>query len=88
MELKFISELEPFILAGRFRKWHLPDEILVNNIVKYYKDNKTPQSLEKIIVNLNFSGYPLEERAELLEFCEKNFLITAIVYLHLAFEKS
>lgn len=48
----FLKELKPFIMAGRFSAWELPNEILQNHIIKYYKDPSQPELLEKILINL------------------------------------
>lgn len=55
LEEQFIRELEPFILAGRFQEWEIPNDILQNHVINYYKnDVSKAEILEKIIVNLNF----------------------------------
>jgi len=53
----FLEELEPFILSGNFREWALPNEILSDHIIKYYKLSKKPIDIEKILFNLNFTNY-------------------------------
>ena len=58
MEEIFINEIEPFILAGKFANWELPNEIMEENIINYYRQKKEPEYLEKIIINLNFGMCP------------------------------
>ena len=56
LEDLFIKELEPFIMAGKFQEWELPNEVLQGHVIKYYKNDKNKaDALEKIIVNLNFN---------------------------------
>ena len=38
LESVFLGELKPFIMAGRFSSWELPNDILQNHIINYYKD--------------------------------------------------
>ena len=52
LENIFLDELKPFIMAGRFQDWDLPDDILQNHIINYYKDPHQPELIEKIIINL------------------------------------
>jgi hypothetical protein len=82
MEDLFVQEMEPFIMAGRFREWELPTDILQNHIINYYKDAANPTNLEKIIINLNFSQCPKPVVLELIHFSEQHFLSTAILFLY------
>ena len=77
-----ISELEPFIMAGRFQEWNLPNDILQNNVLKYYKDPSKADAFEKIIVNLNLSQCPKTTVLEFIHYSEQHFLTTAILYLY------
>ena len=36
LEDKFLEQLKPFIMAGRFQTWELPKEILEDNVIKYF----------------------------------------------------
>jgi len=54
----FLDELKPFILAGKFSSWELPEDILQNHIINYYKDSNKPELIESIIVNLNLQQCP------------------------------
>ena len=49
LENIFLDELKPFIIAGRFSDWELPNDILQNHIINYYKDSNQPELIEKII---------------------------------------
>jgi len=82
MDELFVDELEPFILAGRFREWSLPEDILANNIINFCKERRAPEMLEKIIVNLNFEHYPLKQKYELINYCSQKKLATAIIFLY------
>jgi hypothetical protein len=37
LELKFLSNLEPFILSGQFRKETIP-EVIIKKIITHYKE--------------------------------------------------
>jgi len=50
--------LKPFILAGRFQEWALPNDILQDHIIDYYKDPNYPEILEKVIINMNLEECP------------------------------
>lgn len=78
----FLDELKPFIMAGRFSEHDLPNDILQNHIVNYYKDPHQPEQIEKIIINLKLSDCPKSAITELIQFSEENFLSTALLYLH------
>ena len=80
----FLDELKPFIVAGRFSDWELPDDILQNHIINYYKDPHQPELIEKIIINLCLKDCPKSVILELIQFAEENFLSTALLYLHTA----
>ena len=84
LENIFLDELKPFIMAGRFQDWDLPDDILQNHIINYYKDPHQPELIEKIIINLSLKECPKQVLMELIQFCEANFLSTALLYLHTA----
>jgi len=66
----FLDELKPFIMAGRFANWELPNDILQNHIINYYKDPHKPEQLEKIIINLCLTDCPKEEIVQLIQFAE------------------
>eukprot|EP00347_Sterkiella_histriomuscorum_P012402 403368713 len=88
LEDAFIHELEPFIMAGRFQEWELPNEVIQNHVLKYYKENQKADQLEKIIVNLNLAQCPKTIVLEFIHYSEQNFLTTAILYLYTqVFEK-
>jgi len=78
----FLDELKPFIMAGRFSDWELPNDILQNHIINYYKDPHQPEQIEKIIINLCLNDCEQSEIVSLIQFAEANFLSTALVYLH------
>jgi len=71
-------------MAGRFSDWELPNDILQNHIINYYKDPHKPEQIEKIIINLNLSDCLKEEIVQLIQFAEQNFLSTALLFLHTA----
>lgn len=81
----FLGELKPFIMAGRFSSWELPNDILQNHIINYYKDPDQPELIEKIIINLCLTQCPKAVLDELVSFCEKHFLSSALLYLFSAF---
>ena len=58
LEEIFLDELKPFIMAGSFSDWELPNEILQNHIVNYYKDPHQPEMIEKVIINLCLKECP------------------------------
>ena len=78
----FLDELKPFILSGLFLKFDLSEDILINNIINYYKDSHKPEQIEKIIVNLNLKNCPKEVILDLIQFSEVNYLSSALLYLH------
>ena len=78
----FVSELESFIMAGKFSDWEIPNDILQNHLINYYKDQAKPETLEKIIINLNFKQCPKSCVLELIHYSEQHFLSTAILYLY------
>lgn len=80
----FLDELRPFITAGRFSDWELPNDILQNHIINYYKDPHQPELIEKIIINLCLKDCPKAVLLELIQFAAENFLSTALLYLHTA----
>ena len=80
----FLDELKPFIIAGRFSDWELPNDILQNHIINYYKDPHQPELIEKIIINLCLKDCPKSVLLELIQFAAENFLSTALLYLHTA----
>jgi hypothetical protein len=69
-------------MAGKFSEWELPNDILQNHIINYYKDPHQPELIEKIIINLCLKECPKEVIMELVQFSEENFLSTALLYLH------
>lgn len=82
LEEQFIRELEPFILAGRFQEWEIPNEILQNHVIGYYKNDAAKADvLEKVIVNLNFGQCPKTTVLEFIHYAEAHFLSTAILFL-------
>eukprot|EP01022_Parablepharisma_sp_SALTPOND_P013525 TRINITY_DN1815_c0_g1_i1.p1 TRINITY_DN1815_c0_g1~~TRINITY_DN1815_c0_g1_i1.p1 ORF type:complete len:1052 (+),score=137.85 TRINITY_DN1815_c0_g1_i1:4823-7978(+) len=74
-ETMYIEALEPFILAGKFRREEIPEE-LVQIIVEYYKEK--PNTLERILLNLNLKGQDLTALSEL---CLKKKLFFLHIYL-------
>jgi hypothetical protein len=57
-------------------------------VVRYYKDPAKAESLEKIIINLNLNQCPKTVVLQFIDFSEKNFLSTAILFLYTqVFEK-
>ena len=70
MDVLFVEEMQPFIIAGRFAEWELPKDILQNHIINYYKDVEKPENFEKIIMNLNFNKCPKSVVLELVHFAE------------------
>lgn len=66
----FVKELEPFIMAGSFKDWELPNEVIQNHIIKYYKDPAKAHTLEKLIINLNLSKCPKTIVLEFIHFAE------------------
>ena len=83
-EKYFLEELKNFIIAGKFYDNDLPNDILQNHIINYYKDPHNPEVIEKIIINLSLKECPKPVIMELIQFCEENFLSTGIIYLHTA----
>lgn len=71
-------------MAGRFSDWELPNDILQNHIINYYKDSNQPELIEKIITNLCLKECPKPIILELIQFSEQNFLSSALLYLHTA----
>jgi hypothetical protein len=70
-------------MAGKFQEWELPNDVLQNHVIKYYKsDESKADALEKIIVNLNFNQCPKTIVLEFIHFSEKHFLSTAILFLY------
>jgi len=78
LEQKFLACLEPFILAGQFKKEQLPESVL-HTLVGHYQDKKNFKVLEKIIQQLDFSNYSM--LTDLIVTCEVNCLISALLYL-------
>ncbi len=66
LELKFLYNLEPFILSGQFRKEIIP-EAIIKKIIQHYEDKGKLRILEKIIMNLDFKEYSRKE--ELILIC-------------------
>jgi hypothetical protein len=62
----------------------MPEDILQNNIINYYKDPDQPEIIEKIITNLNLKECPKSVILELIQFSEQNYLSSALLYLHTA----
>ena len=88
IEQLFVQELEPFIMAGKLQDWELPNEVIQNHVIKYYKDPAKAEALEKIIVNLNLKKCPKTIVLEFIHFSEMHYLTTAILFLHTqVFEK-
>ncbi len=88
IESLFVQELEPFIMAGKLQDWELPNEVIQNHVIKYYKDPSKAEALEKIIVNLNLKRSPKTIVLEFIHFAEQHYLTTAILFLHTqVFEK-
>ncbi len=82
-EKAFISELEAFILAGKFSEWELPPEVLDNFVHRYYmKKENAPDIFEKVIVNLNLAQCSKDFILTLVKYCETHFLTTGIIYLY------
>jgi hypothetical protein len=48
----------------------MPEDILQNNIINYYKDPDQPEVIEKIITNLNLKECPKSVILELIQFSE------------------
>lgn len=69
-------------MAGKFQEWELPNDVIQNHVIKYYKDPAKADSLEKIIVNLNLNQCPKTIVLEFIHFSEQNFLTTAILFLY------
>lgn len=82
IEKLFVQELEPFIMAGRLQDWELPNEVIQNHVIKYYKDPAKAEALEKIIVNLNLKKCPKTIILEFIHFSEMHFLTTAVLFLY------
>lgn len=82
IEKLFVQELEPFIMAGKLKDWELPNEVIQNHVIKYYKDPSRAEALEKIIVNLNLKKCPQQIILEFLHFADMHYLTTAILFLH------
>lgn len=88
----FLAELEPFIVAGMFRDWELPEDVLADSILNAYKfgySDSTPggpgrslQQLEQIIINLNFTNYPNSGKLALIYFCQEQKLFGAMLFLY------
>ena len=68
-------------MAGRFSSWELPNDILQNHIINYYKDPQQPELIEKIIINLCLTQCSKSVMEELIKFCEKNYLSSDLLYL-------
>ena len=66
MAMKFVQNLEPFILNGQFRNQPIP-EAIIRMIIKYYEDQKKLKLLEKIIQQLDFGKYTNKD--ELIVTC-------------------
>ena len=79
---KFLDQLKPFMMAGRFSNWELPKEILEDHVIKYFQDPAKPEILEKIIVNLSLRNCSKAAILDLTTFAEENFLSTLILYLN------
>jgi hypothetical protein len=82
IEKLFVQELEPFIIAGKLKDWELPNEVIQNYFIKYYKDPSRADTFESIIVNLDLKRCSISIILELLNFAETNCLTTAIFFLH------
>lgn len=78
LEEKFLLTLEPFILAGHFRKEILPHE-KVRKLIDLYEQSQNYPVLEKIIQNLNFQEYPKID--ELQVICMSKTMVSALLYL-------
>jgi hypothetical protein len=66
LEKEFIQNLEPFVIAGQFRKEIIP-ELIIRKMIKHYEDKSNLKVLEKIIQQLDFSDYSRKD--ELLVIC-------------------
>jgi len=58
----YIESLQPFILAGKFRRDEIPTEVL-NILIEHYKGD--PPALERILLNLNLKDQDLEGLSKL-----------------------
>ena len=88
LESTFLDELKPFIMAGRFQNWNLPIDILENQILGHIKASNTPDTVEKVIINLSLKECPKELMQELIEYCEENCLSSGLLYLHTSVDHS
>ncbi len=78
LEMKFILNLEPFILSGQFRKESLPEHI-IKKMIQYYENKESFKTLEKLIMNLDFKDYTRKE--ELILTCQSYCMVSAFLYL-------
>jgi hypothetical protein len=78
----FLCELEPFILSGSFKDWEIPNDIIKDHLITYYKNPLRIDQLEKIIINLNLSLCPKTIILEFIHFSEQYFLISAVLCLY------
>lgn len=69
-------------MAGKFSEWEIPNDILQNHLINYYKELSKPENLEKIIINLNFKQCPKKCVLQLIHYSEQHYLSTAILFLY------
>ena len=56
MEQRYFQNLDAFILSGKFKSTHIPEQIL-QRLLEYYRQHDV-ELLEKTILNLDLSKYP------------------------------
>ena len=69
-------------MAGKLKDWELPNEVIQNHVIKYYKAPERAEALEKIIVNLNLKRCPKTIVLEFIHFSEMHYLTTALLFLN------
>jgi hypothetical protein len=81
LETKFLANLEPFILAGAFKKppATIPEPI-IKKLVTYYEQRHEYKALEKVIMKVDVSDF-VYLREELLVVCQVHCLIGALLHL-------
>ena len=78
LEEKFIENLEPFILSGKFKDSPLPDHV-IKRVVSLYTQQREWHRLESLILYMDLSHY--SEKEEVLRLCQQQNMISALLYL-------
>lgn len=77
-----MKEVQPYILSGRFQEWELPAEVLESYVSRYYMSGDSPETFEKVIVNLNLVKCSKDTILNFVRYAEKHFLTSSVIALY------